>query len=104
MYSRRRCLKYRGCLKCAAKVQEDGDVGEYLKCGMLQQLQCCLEQFSCQLIIVSGEKKVTLRAFGKVVVAIAQEESISARALLKAKPFDVTYSEGNVIQSIKRRV
>ena len=93
-----------GCLKCAIKVQEDGDVGECLKCGMLQQLQCCPKQWCCQLIIISGDKNVTLHAFGKVIADIGQQESISGRALLKAKPFDVTYSEGNVIQSIKRRV
>lgn len=41
---------------------ECADMGLYAKCGMLQLIECCKEQWSLQLVIVAGKVALTLRA------------------------------------------
>ena len=97
--------RFKGCIKCAAKICEDKEcdgLGECVKCGMVQQLKFGREQWACQVVLVSGSTTVTLRGFGDIVRSIAQQDNVDVRKLLQAAPFDITYSEGNVIESVKR--
>ena len=70
---------------------------------MTQCLSFLEMDVSVQLIIKSENGSVTLRAFGKVIKDIVQKPSteVTEMELLKAKKFDVVYSEG-IVQSIAR--
>ena len=69
------------------------------KCDMPQRLDRCKRQLNAKLIIQSGTQYLTLNAFGSNVVDIAEQEDVTAEALLSAPPFDLTY-DNNVITSI----
>ena len=97
---------YLSCLKCSCKVvakKEMIGLGRCGKCGMLQRLDRCKSQMSAQLLIEVDNTVLTLQAFSRTVIAIAQTDDVTEAALLKAKPFTLRYSEKNVIQSVMRK-
>ena len=75
---------------------------------MMQNMEVCKEQWMAELLLVSGVKAartLTLRAFGRIVLQILLVSQMSQKNLLlrTAKPFTLTYTEGNVIQSVMRK-
>ena len=98
---------YLSCLKCSCKVVDEKEtigLGRCGKCGMLQHLDRCKSQTSAQLLIEVDNKVLTLQAFSRTVIAIAQTDDVTEAALLLARPFTLRYSEKNMIQSVMRKV
>ena len=86
-----RLTLYNGCLKCSLKVEE---VGECVKCKMIQSMDDCKRSISAQMTVtLSSGSLMTLRAFDRVVLDIIQEESesVTAKMLIKAKSFRVYF-------------
>lgn len=98
---------YKACMKCNSKVQEESEsLGRCGKCEMMQNVEVCKEQWMAEILVVSGErakKPLNLRAFGHIIAQIAGQPNITEASLLTAKPFSLTYSEGSIIQSVKRK-
>ena len=106
--------KYAGCIKCTAKIlsdQDDPDVGECVKCGILQCLDAAKVGIVAHLVVKTESatastkhQYLALRAFGATLADISQTndvEKITKMSLLKAKPFTMFYRDG-IIQSINR--
>ena len=98
---------YSGCVQCSAKVvadDEDPEVGQCVKCSLMQCLDVTTEEVCAELVIMGGGVKHTLRAFGKRVAEIAQKPvgEITMRVLLKASPFNAGVRDG-IIQSVSRK-
>ena len=91
-------------MKCNAKVQpESENIGRCGKCGMMQNMEVCK---MAELFVVSGVKAarpLNLRAFGRIVLQITGQPNVTEESLITAKPFTLTYTEGYIIQSVKRK-
>ena len=86
---------YYQCLKCAAKVTEDDDVGECLRCSMVQNLSHCHTGVMACVIVKSENNILTLRVFDKVVTAIMDNQrEVTPRELLRAHPFGMHFQDG----------
>ena len=84
---------------------DDDVLGKCVKCGMLQRLDRCQQQWATQIMVETDNSTIlTVRAFGQMVTDIAQEVEITERALLTATPFCFTCSEGNIIQVVTRKL
>ncbi len=99
---------YDGCIKCHGKVApdpEDDELGQCVKCHMLQCAAGCKKQLTARVMVEDGGVHLTLRAFGKVVVDMAEktvEGDVTERVLLKSKPFSFI-QDGGIIQSVHRK-
>ena len=86
---------YSGCMKCTAKVlplTDDPEFGQCIKCQMMQCMADVNKELSTQLLIKLPTGQITLRAFGKTILDIAQRPAgagdISQISFLKAAPFN----------------
>lgn len=102
-----RLTLYKGCLKCSSKVEvdiDDEEVGECVKCKLIQSMDDCKCSISAQMTVkLSNGFLMTLRAFDRVVLDIVEEESgnVTAKMLIKAKSFSM-YHRNGIMQSISR--
>ena len=101
---------YSGCMKCKAKVlplTDDPEFGQCVKCQMMQCMADVNKELSAQLLIKLPTGQITLRAFGKTILDIAQRPAgagdISQISLLKAAPFNMSYKNG-IIQTVTRKI
>ena len=99
---------YSGCMKCTAKVlplPEDAEFGQCVKCHMMQCMADVSKELSAQLILKLPIGQLTLRAFGKTVLDIAQSTTgeVTPISLLKAAPFNISYKDG-IIQTVTRTI
>ena len=93
---------YYQCLKCAAKVTKDDDMGECLRCSMVQSLSDCHKGVMACVIVKSENNTLTLRVFDKVITAIMDNQrEVTPRELLRARPFGMHFQDG-IIRSIRR--
>lgn len=99
--------KYYACLKCTAKVvaNEDPEVGCCVKCFTMQSIDMCKQELCAQLLLKEGTTICSYKAFGKVIIDIAERaaDEITPVVLLKARPFNMLQS-GGIIQRINRAV
>ena len=102
-----RLTLYNGCLKCSSKVEvdvDDEEVGECIKCKMIQSMDDCKRSILAQMTVkLPNCFLMTLRAFDRVVLDIIQDESenVTAKMLIKAKSFSM-YHRNGIMQSISR--
>ena len=78
--------KYASCIKCTAKIlsdQDDPDVGECVRCGMLQCLDAAKVGIVAHLVIktesasgLSKNQYLALRAFGTTLADISQTKNV----------------------------
>ncbi len=100
---------YRVCMKCKGKVvldEDDEELGECIKCKMVQCVDGSKSHLTTRVIIAAGKEHLTLRAFGKTVLQLFEksaEDEVTERVLLKAKVFSFVQQDG-IIQSVSRRV
>ena len=97
---------YSGCIKCTAKVlpiPDESEFGQCTKCQMMQSLEEAAKQVTAQLFLKTPAGHLTLRAFGKTVVDIAQTHNVTQLSLLKAPPFNISYKDG-IIQTVTRHI
>lgn len=93
---------YSGCYACKGKVQPMSDVlAECTRCGMTQRLSRCNELASAKVDIETQGVIKSLSVFSPRIEEICQGEG-SKLALLSSEPFDLTYSENNIILSVSR--
>ena len=89
---------YKGCMKCGSKVVvdlENEELGMCSKCELLQCIEDCKTVLTAQIMINNKVGNISLRVFEKNIFNIAQQSSdITAKVLLKAKPFNVIYKNG----------
>ena len=96
---------YRTCISCKGKVLVDignDGLGRCTKCQTLQKLVKCGTQDYATIIVQSGERVVTLQAFGSIMKLICITEPLNEEALLMAPPFNAAYNSESVITSIWR--
>ena len=68
---------YHQYFKCSSKVlQEDDELGKCTRCNIVQNISDCnMGIMACIIIKTSDETKLTLRAFDKVVYAVAEKSN-----------------------------
>lgn len=92
-----------GCISCSnAITPTDQYTGICDKCNITQKL---ISQQTARLIIKSGEAKITLKAFDKIIKIIAQSDTseVSAQELLFAPAFDCSFDKFHVITRVSRK-
>ena len=70
-------------------------------CNVAQHIDSCKKQLSARLMISSADTFITLNGFGNNIQDIVGSEEVTAKALMTACPFTLTYAN-NVISSISR--
>ena len=83
---------------------DDEEVRECTKCKMIQCMDNCQRSISAQLTVNTNDSIMTLHAFDEVVYSVTQKrssENVSAKMLVKTKPFAI-YHRNGIIQSISR--
>ena len=100
---------YNASLKCHSKLipdDDDADLAHCPKCKMMQCINASQPQLSAQLTIKDSpsDRCLSLRAFGKTVLDIAQKpaDEVTKATLLKAKPFTLIHHDG-IVHSITRK-
>jgi len=97
---------YSSCVKCNGKVTmiDEDDIGECPKCGTMQKIEECKQTLIAQLRTkAENGDRFCLSAFDVVLLKIAEEpaNNISKKALIKADPFNMKFSDG-VIYYVER--
>lgn len=93
---------FSGCYSCSGKVTPRSSViGHCSRCGTLQQLERCTQKASAKVDIAYGDDAVTLSVFSPVIDDICGG-SATIESLLTCQPFDLVYSDRDVILSISR--
>ena len=94
---------YLKCIKCNTKIDSSDDYDTCRKCSTAQCMEECESEVVAQLMMKSGDKRVTLKAFTTVLEEIAEAAVNRPFVLLTARPFTATYySSDEIIQSISR--
>lgn len=97
---------YLGCFKCRSKIIFDTDgLGECSKCNLFQA-QGTAKQCTVAVLTVDlgdGNNMLELRAYDQVLASIAgtSTDLITAKSLIKAPGFDLTYYD-HIIRSVHR--
>ena len=93
---------YFACFVCKSKVEHtENKMGCCTKCGVPQCIDYCKKQLSAKLMMTSADAFVTLNGFGNNIQDIVGQEEVTAKSLMTARPFTLTYAN-NVIMSISR--
>ena len=106
VYAVEKFESYSSCVKCNGKVTsvDEDSIGECSKCGTMQSTEECKQALIAQLRIkAENGEKFCLTAFDSAVLKIAEEPmaTISKKALIKADPFNMKFSNG-VIYYVER--
>ena len=83
---------------------DEDDIGECPKCGTMQKIEECKQTLIAQLRTkAENGDRFCLSAFDAVLLKIAEEpaNNISKKALIKADPFNMKFSDG-VIYYVER--
>ena len=93
---------YDGCYSCNGKIMPTSDVlGDCSRCGTTQRLDRSKKMTSAKMDFESEGVIRSLTAFSPILDKICQG-SVTKAALLSCEPFDMEYSEKNIITSISR--
>ena len=93
---------YDGCYSCNGKIMPSSDVlGDCSRCGTTQRLDRSKKMASAKMDFESEGVIRNLTAFSPILDEMCQE-SVTKAALLSCEPFDLEYSEKNIITSISR--
>ena len=63
-----------------------------IKCNVAQCIDSCKKQLSARLMISSADTFITLNGFGNNMQEIVGSEEVTAKALMTARPFTLTYA------------
>jgi len=90
-------VAYLQCIKCNGKIDSDDDYYTCSRCGTAPCMEECESEMAAQLMIMSGDKRVTLEAFGVVLEEIAECVVNQPMQLLTSKPFTAIYNNDEII-------
>ena len=94
---------YNACYSCKGKVTPlSATLGDCTKCGIAQKLDRCKPSISAKLDVEADGVIKCLTSFSPIIEEICNKNDPTKEDLLCCKPFNLMYSEKNIITSITR--